>query len=134
MALDNVEAADTAKRRIMIIEDDPDMIELLSLIVRRGGYEPIAALGGQEGVRRLKEVGADLVLLDLMMGDMSGWLVLQAVKSDEALQHIPVLIVSAKHHMEDPGQTEAFAHLFEGYLVKPFVVQDLMSQITEALA
>lgn len=134
MGVERTEAARTGKRRIMIIEDDPDMIELLSLIVRRGGYEPIAALGGREGVRRLREVGADLVLLDLMMGDMSGWLVLQTVKGDEALQHIPVLIVSAKHQMEDPGQTEAFAHLFEGYLVKPFVVQDLLSQIMEALA
>ena len=120
--------------RILIIEDDPDMIELLSLIVRRGGYEPVAALGGQEGVRKLQELGADLVLLDLMMGDMSGWLVLQTVKGDETLQHIPVLIVSAKHQMEDPSQAEAFAHLFEGYLVKPFVVQDLLSQITEALS
>ena len=134
MGADRIERARTGKRRIMIIEDDPDMIELLSLIVRRGGYEPVAALGGQEGVRRLKEVGADLVLLDLMMGDMSGWLVLQTVKGDEALQHIPVLIVSAKHQMEDPGQAEAYAHLFEGYLVKPFVVQDLLSQIMEALA
>jgi len=131
---DTLEEAKTGKRRIMIIEDDSDMIDLLSLIVRRGGYEPVAALGGQEGLRRLKEAGADLVLLDLMMGDMSGWLVLQAIKSDEVLQHIPVLVVSAKHQMEDPDQTEAFAHLFEGYLVKPFVVQDLMSQIAEALA
>jgi CheY-like chemotaxis protein len=134
MRAETIEAAGSGKQRIMIIEDDPDMIELLSVIVRRAGYEPIAALGGQEGVRRLKELGADLVLLDLMMGDMSGWLVLQEVKSDEALQHIPVLIVSAKHQMEDAGQAETYAHLFEGYLVKPFVVQDLMSQITEALA
>jgi len=134
MGMDRKEGARTGKRRIMIIEDDPDMIELLSLVVRRGGYEPIAALGGQEGVRKLRELGADLVLLNLMMGDMSGWLVLQTVKGDETLQHIPVLIVSAKHQMEDPGQAEAFAHLFEGYLVKPFVVQDLLSQITEALS
>ncbi|NLF12341.1 MAG: response regulator [Anaerolineaceae bacterium] len=134
MGADRTEEVRTGKRRIMIIEDDPDMIELLSLIVRRGGYEPVAALGGQEGVRKLQELGADLVLLDLMMGDMSGWLVLQTVKGDETLQHIPVLIVSAKHQMEDPSQAEAFAHLFEGYLVKPFVVQDLLSQITEALS
>jgi CheY-like chemotaxis protein len=134
MGANNPDGATTGKKRIMIIEDDPDMIELLSLIIRRGGYEPVAALGGQEGVRRLKETGADLVLLDLMMGDISGWMVLHAVKSDEALQHVPVLIVSARHQMEDPVQAEAFAHLFEGYLVKPFVVQDLMSQIVEALA
>ena len=122
------------KRKIVIIEDDPDMIELLSLILRRGGYEPVPALGGQEGVRVLQEQGADLVLLDLMMGDMGGWSVLRIVKSDEKLRSIPVVIVSAKHHQEDPDTTRAYAHLFEGYLVKPFVMQDLLSQITEALA
>ncbi|MFN2220660.1 MAG: response regulator, partial [Anaerolineae bacterium] len=77
--------------------------------------------------------GADLILLDLMMDDMSGWHVLELVKQDEALRMIPVLIVSARHFLEDPYQTEAHAGLFEGYLVKPFVVKDLLSKIVEAL-
>ena len=83
----------TQKQKVMIIEDDPDMIELLSVILRRGGYEPLPALGGQEGVRRLQEVGADLILLDLMMEDLNGWKVLDIVKTDEYLRQIPVLIL-----------------------------------------
>jgi CheY-like chemotaxis protein len=117
----------------MIIEDDPDMIDLLSVILRRGGYEPVASLGGQQGLCMLREGGADLILLDLMMDDMSGWRVLELVKEDESLRNIPVLIVSARHYMEDPDQTEAHADLFEGYLVKPFVVRDLLTKIVEAL-
>jgi CheY-like chemotaxis protein len=109
------------------------MIDLLKLILRRGGYEPIPALGGREGLRLLEESGADLILLDLMMDDMSGWNVLEAIKQHEQLQEIPVLIVSARHQLEDPHQTTAHAHLFEGYLVKPFVVRDLLSQIDEVL-
>lgn len=122
-----------ASKRVMIIEDDPDMIELLSLILRRGGYEPTSALGGKQGLRLLQESGADLILLDLMMDDMSGWAVLDAIKAHERLRQIPVLIVSARHHAEDPQQTAAYANLFEGYLVKPFVVRDLLAKITEAL-
>jgi CheY-like chemotaxis protein len=117
----------------MIIEDDPDMIDLLSVILRRGGYEPVAGLGGQQGLGLLREGGADLILLDLMMDDMSGWRVLELVKEDESLRNIPVLIVSARHYLEDPHQTEAHAGLFEGYLVKPFVVRDLLTKIVEAL-
>jgi two-component system alkaline phosphatase synthesis response regulator PhoP len=123
----------TQPKRVMIIEDDPDMIDLLSLILRRGGFQPVPALGGKEGLRLLHESGADLILLDLMMEDMSGWSVLEAIKEDDHLRTVPVLIVSAKHHLEEPHQTEAHADMFEGYLVKPFVVRDLLSQIVEAL-
>ncbi len=123
----------TQKRRVMIIEDDPDMIELLSVILRRGGYTPVPALGGVEGLRLLRANGADLILLDLMMDDLNGWKVLDAVKADEGMRQIPVLIISARHHVEDPEQTAAHAGLFEGYLVKPFVVRDLLTKIVEAL-
>ena len=119
--------------RVMIIEDDPDMITLLSTILRRGGYEPVPALGGQEGLHLLQEDAVDLILLDLMMDDISGWKVLEVVKADRKLRQIPVVIVSARHHLEDPEQTAAHAGLFEGYLVKPFVVRDLMTKIVEAL-
>ncbi|MGD8904162.1 MAG: response regulator [Anaerolineae bacterium] len=123
----------TEKPRVLVIEDDPDMIDLLSVILRRGGYQPVSALGGQEGLRVLREEGADLILLDLMMDDISGWRVLELVKQDESLRSIPVLIVSARHFLEDPDQTTAHAGLFEGYLVKPFIVRDLLTKIVEAL-
>ncbi len=123
----------THKPRVVIIEDDPDMIDLLSVILRRGGYEAVPALGGREGLRILREDGADLILLDLMMDDISGWRVLELVKETESLRQIPVLIVSARHFLEDPDQTAAHAGLFEGYLVKPFVVRDLLTKIVEAL-
>jgi DNA-binding response OmpR family regulator len=121
------------KSRVMIIEDDPDMIELLSVILRRGDFEPISALGGREGLSRLGDEKVDLILLDLMMDDMSGWAVLEAIKADEKLQTIPVLIVSARHYLEDPHQTEVHGNQFAGYLVKPFVVSDLLDQIKEAI-
>ncbi len=123
----------TDTQRVMIIEDDPDMIALLSVVLRRGGYEPVPALGGVEGLHLLREGGADLILLDLMMDDLNGWKVLEIVKEDKHLRQIPVLIISARHHMEDPEQTAAHAGLFEGYLVKPFIVRDLLGMIEEAL-
>jgi CheY-like chemotaxis protein len=121
------------KRRVMIIEDDADMIELLGLILRRGGFEPIPALGGREGLRLLEEQMVDLILLDLMMDDLNGWQVLERIKADERLCMIPVLIVSARHYLEDVHQTAAHVGLFQGYLVKPFVARNLLSQIVEAL-
>jgi CheY-like chemotaxis protein len=121
------------KLRVMIIEDDVDMIELLSLILKRGGYEPLPALGGKEALRLLEEAPVDLILLDLMMEDVSGWTVLETIKANERLRAIPVLIVSARHHLEDPVQTAVHSDQFEGYLVKPFVVRNLLAQIEEAV-
>ena len=123
----------TQKPKVMIIEDDPDMIQLLSVILKRGGYAPVEALGGNEGLRLLREDGADLILLDLMMDDINGWRVLDIIKADDDLRQIPVLIISARHHLEEPEQTAAHAGLFEGYLVKPFVVRDLLGKIVEAM-
>lgn len=120
------------ERTVLIIEDDQDMIDLLSAALRHGGFQPIAALGGRQGLATLREQPVDLILLDLMMGDMNGWQVLDAIKADEALSAIPVLIVSARHYLEDV-QTESHEGLYEGYLVKPFVVRDLLAQIREAL-
>jgi DNA-binding response OmpR family regulator len=120
------------KKTVLIIEDDRDMIDLLSIVLRRGGYRPVAALGGKEGLRLLREQPVDLVLLDLMMGDMNGWQVLEVIKADKSLSAIPVLIVSARHYLEDL-QVDTHESLYEGYLVKPFVVRDLLTQIREVL-
>ena len=68
----------TQKRRVMIIEDDLDTIELLRVILELRGYEPIPALGGKAGLRLLEEEWpVDLILLDLMMDDIDGWTVLR---------------------------------------------------------
>ena len=122
-----------AKPRVLIIEDDADMIDLLSAVLRSGGFEPVAALGGRQGLDLLKDISVSLILLDLMMADVSGWQVLETIKADPSLRRIPVLIVSARHYLEDTAQAEAHADQFEGYLVKPFVVQDLLGEIHEAL-
>ncbi len=121
-------------QKVLIIEDDGDMIELLSLILRHGGFYPLCAFGGEEGLRVVRETPVDLILLDLMMEDISGWTVLELLKADDRLRSIPVIIISARHRLEDPVQTAAHADQFEGYLVKPFLVRDLLSQIQEALA
>jgi CheY-like chemotaxis protein len=123
----------TRKPRIMIVEDDRNMIELYSLFLEQEGYEPVPAMGGQEALRLLKETSVDLILLDLMMPVVDGWAVLRAIREQETLRALPVIIATIRSPIEDPRQVEAHAGLFEGYLVKPFIVHDLLLQIKEAL-
>jgi DNA-binding response OmpR family regulator len=120
-------------RRVLIIEDDPDIIQLLYYVVARAGCEPVLASGGRQGLRLAQKGGVDLVLLDLMMDDMDGWSTLEALKADEALRPVPVIIVTVKQEVEDYDQIEAHAGMFEDWVAKPFRVDELMDRITEIL-
>jgi len=120
-------------RRVLIIEDDPDIIQLLYHVASRAGCEPVLASGGRQGLRLARKNGADLILLDLMMDDMDGWSTLEALKADERLCAIPVIIVTVKQEVEDYDQIEAHAGMFEGWVAKPFRVDELMGRINEIL-
>jgi two-component system alkaline phosphatase synthesis response regulator PhoP len=122
-------------KRILMIEDDREMVTLGRLILEREGYEVLAAYNGTEGLDLLRRENGkiDLLLLDIMMIGMDGWQVLTEVKSDEKLRHIPVIMLTARHYLEDEDETAAYADKFEYYVVKPFVVRDLLAKIAEVL-
>lgn len=122
------------KTRIMIIEDDPDTIQLLQVVLKTGGYEPVAALGGKPGLQMLKTMHPDLILLDLMMDDLDGWTVLERLRADEALRQVPVIILSVKNPLEDPRRIKAHAGMYQDYVVKPFNVRDLLVRVNRLLA
>lgn len=118
--------------RIVCIEDEEEMIELMSLILARHGYEVIGALGGQVGLEKVAEWKPDLVLLDLMMPVMDGWTVLQRMRADHELQHIPVVIVTAKANEMDRIFGLEVARV-QGYVTKPFGPQELIRSVKHAL-
>ena len=84
------------QKRIVCIEDEPDMIELLRTILETKGFQVIGADGGVVGLETVRREKPDLILLDLMMPDMDGWEVFQHVKDDPELQKIPVVVITAK--------------------------------------
>lgn len=122
-------------RRILMIEDDMEMVTLGKLILEREGYEVLTAYGGAEGLELLhqEDGNVDLLLLDIMMTGMDGWQVLTEVKADEELRHIPVIMLTARHYLEDEERTATYADKFEHYVVKPFVVRDLLAKIAEVI-
>ncbi|HEY69199.1 MAG TPA: response regulator [Anaerolineae bacterium] len=118
----------TEAKRIVCIEDEPDMIELLRAILEGKGFEFIGADGGVEGLKVVREKKPDLILLDLMMPDMDGWEVFQQVKDDPELSTIPVVVVTAKAQSIDKVLGLYIARA-EDYITKPFKVQDLVDSI-----
>lgn len=121
--------------QILIIDDDREMVTLGRLILQREGFKVLSTTSGQEGLDLLEKESenVDLVLLDIMMLGMDGWQVLQKIKSNEKLAHIPVIMLTARHYLEDESETANYSALFNGYLVKPFVVKELLGKIRELI-
>jgi DNA-binding response OmpR family regulator len=118
--------------KVVCIEDEPEMIELIRLILGRRNFELIGAVGGREGLGTVREVKPDLVLLDLMMPDMDGWEVYQQMKADEDLSSIPVIVVTAKAQSIDKVLGLHIAKV-DDYVTKPFGPQELLASVRKVL-
>ncbi|HEX9797941.1 MAG TPA: response regulator [Anaerolineales bacterium] len=120
-------------KRVVCIEDEPEMIDLVRLILGRRGFSVIGANGGVEGLETVRREQPDLVLLDLMMPDMDGWEVYQQMKADAALREIPVVVVTAKAQSIDKVLGLHIAKV-DDYITKPFGPQELLESVEKILA
>ncbi len=120
------------KKKVVCIEDEPEMIDLVKLILGRKGFELTGAMGGREGLDAIRRVKPDLVLLDLMMPDMDGWEVYQQMKADDDLKHIPVIVVTAKAQSIDKVLGLHIAKV-DDYITKPFGPQELLQSVEKVL-
>jgi DNA-binding response OmpR family regulator len=118
-----------------MIDDDREMVTLGKLILEREGFEVLSAFNGTEGLQILgKEASnVELILLDIMMVGMDGWQVLVRIKEEPKYADIPVIMLTARHYLEDESETANYAHMFDEYVVKPFVVRDLMGKINRLI-
>jgi len=120
-------------KRVVCIEDEPEMIDLGRLILGRKGYDVIGANGGIEGLDAVRREHPDIILLDLMMPDMDGWEVYQQIKAEPALKQIPVVVVTAKAQSIDKVLGLHIAKV-DDYITKPFGPQELLESIEKILS
>jgi len=120
------------QRTVICIEDDPAMIDLVSLSLKTKGFEVLGAMSGPEGLDLISTVRPDLVLLDLMMPEMDGWEVYQRMKADEYMRTVPVIVVSAKAQNID----KVFGHNIakvQDYITKPYSSDQLVNSVHRVL-
>lgn len=121
-----------AKKRILCIEDHPEMIELIQLILERQGFEVEGAVGGREGLEAVAQNPPDLVLLDLMMPEVDGWEVFRQMRADEVLKKVPVIAVTAKAQKIDQVLGLHIAGV-DDYIAKPFSPKELIDSVERIL-
>jgi twitching motility two-component system response regulator PilH len=131
-------------KKILIVDDDPDVILFIATILKDHGYKALDAKNGQEGLRMVQSENPDMVLLDLMMPQKSGIALLSEMKKDERLKKIPVIMVTGV-----AGETGIDLESFlkrgtakgegdipltpEGYIEKPVDPEKLITLIKEFL-
>jgi two-component system response regulator VicR len=120
------------QRKVVCIEDDAAMIDLVKLILKNRGFDVVGATRGPEGLELIAGEKPDLVLLDLMMPDMDGWDVYQRMKADDYMKNIPVIVVTAKAQQIDKVLGLNIAKV-QDYITKPFSPADLVKSINRVL-
>ncbi len=120
-------------KRILLVEDEPMLSNLLRQRLEKEGFQVVLAHDGSEAIKFLKENKPDLILLDIILPKMSGFEVMEMMKSDPTLQSAPVVVVSNLGQEEDVARGQSLGAV--GYFVKAQMsIEDLVSKIKEFLS
>ena len=117
--------------RILIADDEPNILLSLEFLMKREGYEVLLARDGQQALEAIVRERPDLVLLDVMMPLKSGFDVCQAVRADESLASVKILMLTAKGRETDVAKGTALGA--DAYVTKPFSTRELAARVRELL-
>jgi len=121
----------TDRHRILIVDDQTDILEMTELVLAGAGYEVATANSGVDALDQLALHPCDLVLLDINMPGMDGWETLRLIRADDGLAQLPVVMFSVKAELRDKifGMQEGAVD----YITKPFEVDQLLYRIRRVL-
>lgn len=119
------------RRRVLVVDDEPDVLLLCRVNLEFEGYEVMEAGDGVEAMTRVRERRPDVILLDVMMPRMDGWQALEAIKADPATTSIPVVMLTAK--VQDEDQIRGWEAGAADYITKPFSPLSLSQVIADVV-
>lgn len=124
------------KGRILIVDDDPEIIKLVSLELVSIGYEIISAADGNEGIKAAKQQKPDLIIMDIMMPNMQGGDAVRILRSDITTKHIPVIFLTAVTANMPEGAEDQAVNVDGQYfkaIAKPFEPENLLFEIKKLM-
>ena len=117
------------KARILIVEDEPSIVESLEFILQRAGFAIDTVMDGAEALARLRSQTYGGVILDIMLPGMNGFDVLRAVRDDATLKGLPVIVLTAKGQANDRRTAEAIGAT--AFITKPFSNAEIVDRVSE---
>jgi two-component system alkaline phosphatase synthesis response regulator PhoP len=119
------------KSKVLIIEDDPDIVEMIEYNLKQSGYQVISSSNGQEGISLAAKERPDLIILDLMLPVVDGFEVCRTLRGQDTTSGIPIIILSAKSHETD--KVLGLELGADDYMTKPFSPRELLARIKAVL-
>jgi two-component system, cell cycle response regulator DivK len=119
-----------SKGRILVVEDNIDNYELVRFVLERAGYDVFLAMNGRDGVAAARLQKPDLILMDLSMPEMDGWMAAEKLKADEITKSIPLYVLSA--HTLPSDRKRALDAGCDGYVSKPIHMAGFLDVIENA--
>jgi CheY-like chemotaxis protein len=116
--------------KILVVDDEKDVVELVSFLLEKDGYNVVTAANGREALEKVSEEHPDLILLDVMMPEMDGYTVQTKLQENPATKSIPIIILTAKGQLRD---VFAMSSNVAAYLEKPFDPKMLRQKIQESI-
>jgi len=117
-------------KKILVVDDEPDILLTVGRMLELSGYDVVKAKNGYECLDRLKEKTPDLIILDIMMPEMSGWDVAAKIKENNSWNEIPIIFLTAKGDTMSVGMGHLAA---QDYITKPFDIEDLKVRVEKIL-
>lgn len=119
-------------KKILVVDDDPEIVGFVEMTLKEAGYEVFTAENGKEGVKQAKAHRPDLVLLDLAMPVMHGYEVCHALRADEELKTVKIIVTSGKSYPVDIRNAKNAGA--DHYMVKPYGLAQLLDTIQGMLS
>ncbi|MCF7874919.1 MAG: response regulator [Candidatus Omnitrophica bacterium] len=118
-------------KKILVADDEPDFVELISMRLEVNGFEVVAAKDGQEAIDKTKKENPDLLILDLMMPKLDGFEVCRMLKFDDNFRNLPIIVLSALDQQQD--REKAIKAGADEYFIKPFDLSLLLTKIRDLI-
>lgn len=119
------------KKKILLVDDEPLLVEMVSMRLEANDYEVISAGDGQEALEKVRKAKPDLIILDLMLPKIDGYKVCRMLKFDDKYKNVPIILFTARAQQSDMKLGEEVGA--DAYLVKPFEAEVLLAKIEELL-
>jgi DNA-binding response OmpR family regulator len=128
---DNMNMTENHKKRILIVEDDQDMNELITAVLSEAGYETHSVYTGEHGIEKAHQIKPDLVLLDIMLPAMDGIEVCRSIASHTETKGIPIIMLTIKKELS--VKLASYIAGARRFITKPFGVEELLGEVKKTL-
>ncbi len=113
-------------KKILVVDDEPDLLKVTALRLKKTGYDVVVGIDGREAMDLAHQAVPDLMILDVYLPVMNGDEVARILKQEEAMKHIPIILISATMESLPARAKESMA---DSYLIKPFTPEQLLSEV-----